>query len=66
MQKKFRRQSAESQKLDYEKPSLTCFGKVRDLTAGGSMGMSEFMMGMMGKPETCSSNDTMKSADCLP
>lgn len=49
-------------KLEYEKPVLTTFGRVRDLTAGGSMGGSEFNAGM----GVCDPVATNMTDDCLP
>ena len=53
-------------KLEYEKPVLTTLGRVRDLTAGGSMGGGEFKAGISGMPDTCDSANPLMTDDCLP
>ena len=52
--------------LEYEKPVLTTLGRVRDLTAAGSMGGSEFMAGVGSMPDVCDRTSTNMTADCFP
>ncbi len=49
-------------KLRYEKPVLVTYGRVRDLTAGGTGIQTESVVGQ--DPVMCSSN--MQEQSCLP